>query len=363
MVPEREEGRLRTWLSGRLNRAEVPDRIWDVLSSRLYLDEGLEDPRPLVNEVPQAQLVERARELLPYIDIARSITEAPEWYDENKESPERPTFDAYEQQRARVFAEYLALKAAMDPEVRSWREDKELSRIFSRELLGKLQETPLQHWHELIGQKDWDLVDFPLRIVTAADDSIAKRFNNYWSTGDTVQFILADKVAWRNPVWTDDGGLAEKPANYGTINLHIEPWVPVETVVEFYKYHQLQIMGRRPRALSMRNLLVAEFVLEQLRGAWYRQLRSVDSPRQRPKRGSAWYEAIASRYPLVEEVDLSGGPSWRILRYLWNRKHPEEQYDSERRFRKDFYRAARAVVYPYHFLDREGPGVETNEPR
>jgi hypothetical protein len=40
--------------------------------------------------------------------------------------------------------------------------------------------------------------------------------------------------------------------------------------------------------------------------------------------------------------------SWRELMIRWNEENQEAIYDDEGQFNRDFYRAARAVVRPYH---------------
>lgn len=327
----REDNEDRAWLAGRLNR-DVPMNVWEVLRPPGKEDEGAEPQGGAFaggeSRSSQAYLVKHAKELLIYEDIARAMVSAPEWYDKDAEAPDRPSFNAYEEQRAQTLAEYVALRAAMHPRVCALREDRKVGQRSSiddrqRELQPEVREQA---------------------------EMVAETFGYYWSVDETLQFVLFDVVAWREPVWADTGETAERAACYGTIDLHIEPWVPVETVVEFYKHHQLKRMGRRPRTLSIRNLRVARFVLRQLRGAWYRQLLLMDRLPQEYGNWGAWYEMVARRYPLLEDVDLSGGPSWKLLLYLWNREHEDERYEDERRFRKDFYRAARAVVYPYSLL-------------
>jgi hypothetical protein len=107
---------------------------------------------------------------------------------------------------------------------------------------------------------------------------------------------------------------------YGTINLTVQPWVAAEAVVKTYQWWQARMLGRKPRALSERNLRVVQFVMRELSEL------------------------------IVREEEGSLAPSrlsWRILMQRWNNANPQEFYEDERHFHRDFHRTANAVVRPY----------------
>ena len=354
MSSDRGESWLRVWLAGRLNREDVPDYVWELLDRRLHLSGATG------GAISRERLAGHARTLLSYGDIAESASIAPEWYEEKGKSPAAPELDTYEEKRAQVLAQYIALRTAMHPEVTLIRDL--VSLLDSPSIIEELQESPRQ-WREIIdgGEREDESLGEravsrqPSPIARVAEE-ISRELNYYWREDEVIKFLWADEVEWREPVEAELNAPVDKPTGYGTINLKIDPWVPAETVIKFYQYHQIRMLGRRQRVLSMRNLEAALFILEQLRGAWYKQLWCMKTALQETKSELFWYDKIiARRYPLMEGIDLSGGPSWQLLLNLWNRKH-DEQYDNERRFRQDFYRATRAVVYPYKSVQRVGFG-------
>jgi hypothetical protein len=115
----------------------------------------------------------------------------------------------------------------------------------------------------------------------------------------------------------------------------MEPWVPAQTVTTYYRHLQILILGHIPRALSLRNLTLARFVLNHLRHLVTAEARG---------------------------KGVSGMPSWRALMMRWNKAHPKMAYDNERLFHRDFFRTARSVVRSYG--SKQGPVSDegTEEP-
>ncbi len=104
---------------------------------------------------------------------------------------------------------------------------------------------------------------------------------------------------------------------YGLVTIKAEPWIAADTVSKTYQYLQTQLLHRKPRALSARNLRVSGFVLKELRR-------------------------------LAEgETELESRLSWRELMERYNQENEDEPYRYERQFNRDFYRAARFVVHPF----------------
>jgi len=109
--------------------------------------------------------------------------------------------------------------------------------------------------------------------------------------------------------------------NYGNMILIVEPWVSGDSVRRAYLDLQRQVLGRKNRSISERNLAVFRFVVREtvalMPSAQMWQLPSV-------------------RFP-----------SWRELRNRWNEQVKQEwRYEDARYFRRDFRRASKLVVRP-----------------
>jgi hypothetical protein len=78
-----------------------------------------------------------------------------------------------------------------------------------------------------------------------------------WSEAEAVWVILTGKVrATPQPLVGEAAGYANEHLTYGTINLTVQSWVATEVVAKIYQWLQAQMLGRKPRALSERNLRV-----------------------------------------------------------------------------------------------------------
>lgn len=200
-----------------------------------------------------------------------------------------------------------------------------------------------QDWRDYIGRRDSQDKEGSVTQLEELSKAVVRDGAGYWTEEEAIAFVLADKVASRDPVQIDnEEGSLEEP---GAINLRVEPWVSTQTLVKFFQYERNRKLGRRPRAIAARNLEVARFVFLAMRGMWYRQILPYVNVPEAPT--SLWYEQIMESYSWLRENEKAGAPSWQKLVDLWNRYHPEQQYKGTRRFHTDFYRGARAVVPPY----------------
>jgi hypothetical protein len=340
MNSEADERALRSWVAGRLRRKEVPDYVWRTLT-HLLSDSGV-----LEGEITKEDLARRARRLLAYEDIVGALSATPDWYETSGYLGEAPQLNDYEWARTRVLGQYVALRAAMLFEVTFLRDYA--SFLCSPETIEEVRESPRQ-WRKILnlGGAENDMEKPDRSDQSPIANAISRQLGNYWKSNEIMDFVWADRVHARSPLEVSFDASVKAPSEYGTINIQVEPWVSPETVMSFYQYYQKAILGHRPRELSLRNLEVARFIMEQLRGAWYKELldmgASVDAGKP-----LYWYKTtIGHQFPLIQEVDLSRGPSWKLLLSLWNQEHSESRYENEGSLRRDFYRAARAVTYPY----------------
>jgi hypothetical protein len=155
-----------------------------------------------------------------------------------------------------------------------------------------------------------------------------------WEDAQAAQFVLTGEAVPRALTAQYDSNTSEH-LTYGKIILTIEPWVPTRTVVQFYNYMQAYMLGRKPRAPSLRNLDVFSFVAEQLR----------DELHSEAGRGKARER-----------------PSWSELMESWNWANPKHRYSSESQFSRDFQRGAHAVTDPYYEEVPDWPPLKLSIP-
>ena len=348
--------RNRDWLSGRLNREGVPDSMYDVLVCLGYMGElgkhgtAQKDAIQGIKRVlafgdltqPVEDDVKRAMTLLAYTDV---LDRASSTYDEAKEPkeeidlPARPRLDDRESERARAIAEYVAYRAATSPHVQRFRMFALGDYLLPREQVWDLQDSPAE-WKKIFEASHDSVLP---KVLEDAGAALAEQVNYYWSVEEAIAFILADEVSWREPVRVMNSKPDGEPVSYGTVTLEVEPWVSTATVTKLYQYEQMRMLGHKPRALSPRNVQVAHFVFAQLRIMWYALLRREIESRRDTE--FTWYEGISRKLSKQEgHYEPPEKPTWRLLMNLWNDTNQAEPYDSERRFRGDFFRAATALV-------------------
>ena len=149
---------------------------------------------------------------------------------------------------------------------------------------------------------------------------LVEEFEGYWDREQALWFLLTDEAPSAEPIFAEIRPLrVGKHLSYGRLILQVEPWVPAETVTNYYRQFQVLILGHIPRALSLRNLELARFVLNHL--------RHLLTPEARGK-------------------GVSGMPSWRELMMRWNKAHPKMAYDNQRLFHRDFFEPLGAWCVP-----------------
>ena len=315
-----EQSRLRAWLAGRLNRSDVPDPVWDVLEYRGHVQQSLRE------EISTDTLVDYAKALLPYAEVMESVAALPERSERRRRVPypDPVQHSEYELERPKVLGEYVAFRAEVDSHVQRSRDlALEQGRLLSPEEAREYLE-----WRRNTYPPDARRSTFPSpEVLEPLSEWLVEEFEGYWDRERALWFLLTDEAPSAEPILADIRPLrVGKHLSYGRLILEVEPWVPAETVTAYYRYFQVSILGHIPRALSLRNLKLAGFVLHHLRHLVTAEVRG--------KGGS-------------------GMPSWRALMMRWNKAHPKMAYNNERLFHRDFFRTARSVVRP--FGSKQGP--------
>jgi len=309
-----EHSRLRAWLAGRLGRKDIPDPVWEILEYRGHVQEALRE------DISRGTLVDYARALLPYVDVMESVATLPE-RERSGQPPEPPQKSEYELERARALGEYVAFRAELDPRVQHLRE----------QALGQGRLFSPAEAEEYFKRRRRRFLAGPRRSAFEAlellSDRLVEESEGYWDHQRALWFLLTDEAPSAEPIFADIRPLqVGKHLSYGRFILEVEPWVPAQIVTDYYRLLQALVLGHIPRALSLRNLKLARFVLNDLRHLVTAEVRG---------------------------KGVSGMPSWRALMMRWNKAHPKMAYDNQRLFHRDFFRTARSVVRP--FGSKQGP--------
>jgi hypothetical protein len=315
-----EQSRLRAWLAGRLGRKDIPDPVWEILEYRGHVQEAL-------RKDTRGTLLECAKALLPYAEVMESVASLPERSAEKQRTPypDPPQHSEYELERPTVLGEYVAARAGLDTRVQHLRE-----RTLERgRLLSPAEAEEYLQWRKNKYPPEERRSTFPSpELLEPLSEWLVEEFEGYWDRERALWFLLTDNAPSAEPIFADIRPLrVGKHLSYGRVILQVEPWVPAQTVTNYYRYLQILILGHIPRALSSRNLTLARFVLNHL--------RHMVTAEGRGKRGFVM-------------------PSWRALMMRWNKAHPQMAYDNQRLFHRDFFRTARSVVRP--FGSKQGPG-------
>ncbi len=329
MEERMEQNRLRAWLAGRLDRKDVPDPVWEILEYRGHVQEALQE------EISRDTLVAYAKALLPYVDVIETVAALP-GRERRVQPPELPQHSEYELERPRVLGEYVAFRAELDPRVQRLREQAlgEEGRILS-----PAEAEEYLEWRRNGYPQEARRPRFPpSEELEPLSEWLVEESEGYWDHERAHWFLLTDEAPFAEPIFADLRSPLRvgKYLSYGRVILQVEPWVPAETVTAYYRFLQEWILGRIPRAMSLRNLKLTGFVLNHLR------------------------RTVASG---VRGDGASRMPTWRALMSLWNEAHPESAYDNERLFHRDFFRTARSVVRPYGSQQGPHSGEEIREPR
>ena len=323
-----DESRLRAWLAGTLGRKEIPGPVWEILEYRGHVQEAL-------REGYMGTLVVYARALLPYAEVMESVAALPERSARKQRAhyPDPPQHSEYELERPRILGEYVALRAELDTRVRHLRERT----LEQGRLLSPAEAQEYLQWRRNKYPPEARRSTFPSpEVLEPLSEWLVEEFEGYWDREQALWFLLTDEAPSAEPILADIRPLrVGKHLSYGRLILQVEPWVPAQTVTNYYRHLQILILGHTPRALSLRNLELARFVLNHLRHLLT---------------------------PEVRGKGVSGMPSWRALMMRWNKAHPKMAYDNQRLFHRDFFRTARSVVRP--FGSKQGPDSdeEAQEP-
>lgn len=141
-----------------------------------------------------------------------------------------------------------------------------------------------------------------------------------WEEAQAAWFTLTDEFPLVSALTGNVDVTNNSVVNYGTITLHVEPWIPANSVREAYQDLQKQVLRQKNRPIFERNLAVFRFVV--------RELRSLIP------RDEMW------------RLHSVKAPSWRILCDRWNHQVQQEEwrYEDVRHFRRAFVRGISLIV-------------------
>jgi len=323
-----------------IGREELPESVWDILVYRGHVEAYQEG---LLNRVG---LVRYARALLFYAKFVEQL-ETSESKDEHLEI-DAPHVGENERDRSKALVEYLKLKVASHPEVlkllNEYVQDgepftevqafelmqdsdvrKKLSRSLNRSLDDK--ETPSGELEFFCKPNKTQRVEFYagsfFERLNEVGERLRKEIFPFWTKAEASWAAITGEVKAIEPVtWRIESRVTDH-VTFGTISITAEPWIPAETVTNVYQHLQAQVLRRRPRPVSRRNLSVLRFVVEQLQ------------------------ELIATMGGMAEPPRVS----WSRMMERWNREHPESAYSDQRKFYRDCHRTGKIVVRPYDPID------------
>lgn len=338
-MQKRQEQLLRASLARTVGRESLPDGVWEHLLSagyvRLY-QEGENTAKRLLED--------HVRALLFAGDVMTQAEASPEMVDA-KRIVGPPRFDP-EAERAKALLCYLQLRVSTHPDVLRFRGERlPGGRLLNRdEAHCMIESTDIHEAWSGIRAMDTDEhvpsghLRFPAReqrgyvqigflpgtvFERLQEVSKALRQDVFppWAEENAVWAVVTGEIrGGPQPLVGEAENHVTAHLTYGRINLSVEPWVPTESVVKAYQWLQAQMLKRKPRTLIERNVRVVRFVFEALGERVFRE----------PGDGIA-----------------SQKLSWRNLMDWWNEANPDQAYEDERHFHRDFRRTANAVVRPY----------------
>jgi len=152
-----------------------------------------------------------------------------------------------------------------------------------------------------------------------------------WQEDQAATFVLTGTTPLASTLrggirFSDGTGVAAHMYEYKTITLEARDWVPVDEVAKAYRKLQREVYGgRNYRSPDDCNVEVFRYVLEQSEAR------------------------IVNREEYLAKLTL---PKWKVMRRLWNERHPRghdwHYYSSRdpdaRIFRRDFDRGQQAVI-------------------
>ncbi len=345
---ERSSSRVRDRVATVVGNDALARRVWDLLIARGHVDDYLD------HRIPEAQLVEYAKALTFYADLIEHAEAPPEASSPGggaRYEVRRPRLSGYEGQRAGTLAAYLELQVAGHPRVLEWRRScwgttrpagcgydlvehddvkDDASGLRTAQGASAMPSGHLDYWFSRPTERVSRVAFYagsPLESLRYVSETIRTDLFPAWTQADAAWAVVTGRVR-RVPrsVAGSVEGFSNDHLTYATINMRVEPWVSAETVTKVYQQLQGSVMGRRPRALSERNLTMTRFVMGQLK-----ELVN-DDPES------------SSQLPKM---------TWRNLMARWNEAHQGWAYDDERQFYRDCHRIIRTIARPYDEIEAE----------
>jgi hypothetical protein len=364
---------LRGWLAGQLRRAEVPDWLWNDLSTNGALELG------------QREILQEARRRIRVIRASKPDDPVPA----PPQIPRPSELLTHEEtDRAWAFSEYIAGLAAADHDLQRFRDrclggqilsQEEAVSFLGSEALLYLSVDSLQHkgvpvWgHEVLRcelksgpVKDparppqwkqevdieiawkghierfspWTQYSpggapdrkvhlphgegwFPFTVwnnsvydeVRVLTESLVKQFP--WNEPEATMYALTGKMPFIPPIYVVPSPPMLGAVGHVKVTISVEPWVSARSVLRFYKHIKNASYSGRSRALSAKNVALFRFVTRYAR----------------PGR------------------DI---PSFESLMKVWNSKHPGWLYDNAWVFARDYRRVGDLIIFPrYRFGTRK----------
>lgn len=288
--------KIRVEVAQRLRKKRIPNEIWEWVLNRDYVAYA---ERGGLDSYEFQELLNEVGDLLKVYRGGRSGAGGSE--DSVGMEEVAVEIGAYEEQRAAVYAEYVAKLAAHDAQP-----------FRDRHLGGQLLAPK-----EIEGYLERDSYVLRSPLVRR----LSRQYR--WSEDQAVRFILTGETPAAQPIM---GRLYEhwgRAHNYGVVTLTVEPWVSSDEVRDAYVRLKKEI-GARKKVIDKR-LALFRFVVGKA--------QSVD------------VGAFGERTALV------GAPSWERLRKLWNEQYPSDhdwRYKEEdrRNFARDFRAAEYGIANP-----------------
>jgi hypothetical protein len=178
--------------------------------------------------------------------------------------------------------------------------------------------------------RDKEFVHIPVYPGSILDNlgrlslELSEEFCAAWDETQAAWFVLTSESIMPKVLNGRYDTASSDHLTYGTITLKVEPWVSADTVAKFYQRLQQDVLMRKGRASELRNLTVLRFVIGEIK-SFFADAGGLDATKHRP---TPWPE-LMKRW----NAACSFRPSWTY-------RHPSK-------FKRDYFRAGRAVVEPY----------------
>lgn len=357
-MDKKQQVELKRRVAAAIKRDTYPDRAWEVLVAQGHVADYEE------GRISDVVLIDYAKALSLYADLVEYAETPPSPKAGDRVAEPLPS-DGYEAQRAKTLAAFLELKVAGNPGVIAWRklawgtqkpassesaynlaESSEVRDIYSgRQASQDLMIEP-SGVLDCFGRKPGHVhrVEFYkgsiLERLRDVSEALRTELFEPWSQAEAAWVAVTGEVREvPRSLVGEIKGFSNQHLTYAKITMEIEPWIASDTVVQNYQYLQALVLGRRPRAISDKNLTMARFVMQRLRNLLAKGL----------------------------EIDReSKNTSWRQLITSWNRTHEQWSFTDERQFYRECRRIARSVARPYAatpFVSTPGASAKISMPK